>query len=148
MKFLLTKKWMIISAAVLVAIIILFFIVKKVKSAMVTNKLNDLEVDNNAATISNDQAILIAENLLNAMDRIGTDEQSIIDNLTGLNYDDLILIIKAFGTKPYYIYGLAYSTLSKAVATDYSLIGWLRAELKGDKLDQVKEIFESNGIPF
>ncbi len=111
--------------------------------------IGDLKVDKQALTITQNQAIVIAENLLGAMNKYGTDEQVIKDNLQNLRKDDLLLVMKAFGVKPYNGTALATRNYEKMIfATDLNLIGWLQQELDGKDLEDVRAIFENQGIPF
>ncbi|MDP3914386.1 MAG: hypothetical protein Q8R96_11705 [Bacteroidota bacterium] len=111
--------------------------------------IGDLTVDKTNLTITNNQAIIIAENILGAMNRYGTDEKVIIDNLKTLRKNDLLLVMKQFGVRPYNGAGLATRGYEKQFfSTDLNLIGWLQEELSGDSLDQVANIFLNNQIPF
>ena len=112
------------------------------------NELGDLPTRN--ATISEGQATIIAQNLLNAMDRWGTDEQAIIDNLSkAQNANDLYLIMQKFGVKPYDGMGLSDTFLSNQIgAVMKNLVGWLRSELSGKALSEVKDIFSKHNVPF
>lgn len=111
-------------------------------------ELNDLSTRN--ATLSDGQATIIAQNLLNAMDRWGTDEKSIIDNLNkAQNSADLYLIMQKFGIKPYDGFGLSDTFLSNQIGSVMkNLVGWLRSELGGKALSEVKDIFNKYGVPF
>ena len=111
--------------------------------------LKKLYVSKSNLTIDEDKANLIAQNLLAAMNRWGTDEKAIFDNLMPLNRDDLLLVMKSFGIKPYN--GETLATRGYEISffsSQLNLIGWLRAELSGDDLKKVKRIFTENGIPF
>lgn len=111
--------------------------------------LGDLKVDNSQLQITNNQAIVISENLLAAMNKYGTDEKTILDNLAPLQKDDLLLVMKTFGVKPYNGAGLATRDYEKMFfAQDLNLIGWLKAELNDKDLADVKAIFETQNIPF
>ncbi len=111
-----------------------------------TSELGSLVIKN--TTITDSEAMLIAQNLLNAMNRYGTDEQAILDNLgRAKSADDLYLIIQKFGVKPYDGFGLATGWFETTViATMKNLQGWLRAELSGGDLKAVKAIFDSHGV--
>jgi len=82
------------------------------------------------------------------MDRNGTDEETIISNLSGLNQSDLLYIIKKFGLKYYTGTMLANGWLSEKMSRELNLISWLKAELSGKSLETVKTIFTSNNISF
>lgn len=140
------KKPLIIAALILAAVGAFYFWKRKTDSQ---KAIGDLTVDKSNLTIDNNQAIVIAENLLGAMNKYGTDEQVIIDNLKTLRKNDLLLVMKEFGVRPYNGAGLATRGYEKQFfATDLNLIGWLQAELDGDELDQVANIFSNNQIPF
>lgn len=101
-------------------------------------------------TITKGDAILISQNLLNAMDQWGTDEEAIIDNLNKCKTKgDLNLIIQTFGIKPYDGLGLADTFLSRNIgAVMKNLNGWLRQELGGASLRKVKEIYNNLDVSF
>jgi hypothetical protein len=101
-------------------------------------------------TLSEGNATLIADNLLNAMNRYGTDEQAIFDNLARCQTQgDLNLVIQKFGVKPYDGFGLATGWFeTNVIATMKNLNGWLRSELSGSDLDHVKAIYDSLGVSF
>lgn len=151
----LTKKQIMITVAILLVFAVLLFFLLKRKPV---NSYDSTPVvtDPTKTTIDENKANMIVRNLLSAMDQRGTDEQSIIENLTGLNRYDLFWIIEKFGVKPYFDYGLDNrSSVQKALTIDllhdmgnWDLIGWLKAELKGSSLDKVRDIFKNNDIPF
>jgi hypothetical protein len=99
-------------------------------------------------TLTDGEAILIAQNLLNAMDRVGTDENAIYKSLEQCKTKgDLLLVIQKFGIKPYGTSGLADSWIAKkSVSTLYNLNGWLRAELSTKELKPVIEIYDKFGV--
>lgn len=112
-------------------------------------ELDKVKVNGAKTTISNGDAVLISQNLLGAMNRMGTDSAGVLDNLNRCkNGDDLKLIIKTFGTKLYTGTGLADSWGSRLVATLKNLNGWLRAELSGSDLKQAEDLFKAYGVPF
>jgi hypothetical protein len=112
-------------------------------------ELDKVKVNGAKTTITNGDAILISQNLLNAMDRMGTDSAGVLDNLYKTkNGDDLKLVIKTFGTKIYTGTGLATNWGSRFMGTAKNLNGWLRAELSGSDLKQAEDLFKSYGVPF
>lgn len=145
--------WSVISIVVLILIYLIISKLKVKKTAIETNKIT---VDSSKTTIDDNTASLIVRNLLQAMDQAGTDEATIISNLSGLNKDDLLLIIKKFGIQPYFEDGLdTRGPIAKALTIDFlqdvgdkDLIGWLKCELSGSDLQKVAKIFTDNGIPF
>lgn len=112
-------------------------------------EIKDIGVKSGNLTITDGQAILVAQNLLGAMNQIGTDEQAIIDNLNSLKTgDDLKLVIQKFGTKLYAGGVLAEGIVSRFTGQMRNLTGWLREELSGRSLEKVKAIYDKLGIPF
>jgi hypothetical protein len=108
------------------------------------------KLNTNDTTISKGDAIIISQNLLNAMDQFGSDENAIIENLKRCKTKgDLNLVIQTFGVKPYDGVGLTDTFLSRLVyRLMKNLNGWLRAELSGYSLKQVKAIYDNLGVPF
>ncbi len=112
---------------------------------------DDLSKLNTAGTtISKGDAITIAQNLLNAMDRWGTDEEAIIDNLNRCKTKgDLNLVIQTFGIKPKSSTGLADTWIERNIeGVMKNLNGWLRDELSGYYLREVKKIYDNLGVAF
>jgi hypothetical protein len=107
-------------------------------------------IDTSNSTLTEGNAIVIAQNLFNAMNRYGTDDSAIIDNLNQCQASgDLNLVIQKFGVKPYDGFGLATGWFeTNVIAVMKNLNGWLRAELSGSSLQKVKDIYESLGVPF
>lgn len=140
------KKPLIVLAVILAIAGIIYFWKRKSDSQ---KAIGDLKVNKDNLTITENQAIIIAENLLAAMNQYGTNEKVIIENLKTLRKDDILLVMKAFGVRPYNGAGLATRGYEKKFfATDLNLVGWLQEELEGDDLDQVANIFLNNQIPF
>ncbi len=137
----------------------IFMIAKTIKKRADDRlRLGSLDNGNNSqingmmpeTTITNAEAILISQNLLNAMNRFGTDEEAVIDNLKKCKTaGDLELVVETFGTKPYSGFGLASGYVSKNISgVMKSLNGWLRSELSGNDLRAVKDIFDSLKVTF
>jgi hypothetical protein len=145
--FILKYKKPLIWLAVILAAVLVYVLWKRKSDSQ--KAIGDLTVDKGSLTITQNQATIISENLLGAMNKYGTDEQTIIDNLKTLRKDDLILVMKTFGVKPYNGVALATRNYEKMfLSNDYNLIGWLKAELDGESLATVKAIFENSNIPF
>lgn len=94
------------------------------------------DVEQPPATISDAEAIRIAEGLFSAMDMPGTDESEILDLLTGLTYNDFQKVYKKFGLK---YYDTILGTQGGSFFNDkYDLISWLSFELSDEDFEQVK----------
>ena len=84
--------------------------------------------------LTSGQALTIANNLLAAMDRYGTDEQAIIENFNKCKTrEDLLLVIKKFGTHKYLGIGTIFG-----LGADKNLMEWLKADLSKNELEAVK----------
>ena len=107
---------------------------------------NVTKVDSSKLTITQSEAVIIADRLLVAMDGMGTDEKIImnllIDNVR--TNDDLKLIVKTFGLKEYGTTGLPYW----GSGTPLDLSGWIRKEMSGSNLTKLQTRFAQAGIPF
>lgn len=125
---------------------------KEVKAS--AEEIEKLSVNTSGVTLTTDQVNLICQNLVNAMDYDqfiygGTDETSILSNLQKCKTsDDLLLVIKTFGIKPYDGVGLANNWIDRLYMQKMNLIGWLKAELSGTTLTTVKKMFTQFNIPF
>lgn len=134
------RKVMIVTVVVLILLVWWLLRGKKNEQEQAISKLN---IQPGKLTISDNQAMLIAENLLAAMNKYGTDENTILENLSGLNTDDLLLVMKKFGVKPYNGAGLATRGYEiKFFSSDLNLTGWFKRELSGSTLNSVAAIFE------
>lgn len=155
-------KPVIYGAAATVIVIIAIVIIKRIRQGRagrytsgklqteMSDQLAGLKISSGNLTITNGQATIIAQNLLSAMDRWGTDEEAIIDNISmAKTKDDLLLITQKFGVKPYDGMGLADTFLSRNIAAVMkNLSGWIRAELSGSDLRKVKAMYDNLGVPF
>lgn len=94
--------------------------------------------------LTSGQALTIANNLLSAMDRYGTDEQAIIENLNKCKTkEDLLLVIEKFGTHKYLGIGTIFG-----LGKDKDLMEWLKADLNKNELEAVKtSVFDKFNIP-
>lgn len=143
-------KWSIIVGLVILISLLTYFLIKKRKNEINSdpNKIDDIKINSSDLSINDNQANIICQNLLEAMDKRGTDEETIISNLTGLNQADLMLIVKKFGLKYYNGERLARGWLSEKLSRQLNLISWFKAELSGEDLETVKTIFTTNNIAF
>lgn len=92
---------------------------------------------------STTDATLIARNLFDAMNRLGTDEKTLFDSITPLTTSELKDVIAAFGLKSYF--GQGYGAL---LGQDKSLQGWLKAELSNRESEEMQALFASKGVPY
>ena len=113
-------------------------------------ELRSLDVRDYKLTISEGEAALITQNIFNAMNRVGTDEDAILRNLESLKTkDDLLLIIKKFGIKPFNGVSMTVSRIRSAIfSVDLNLNGWLSRKMSGKQKDQVIAIYEKLGVNF
>lgn len=113
-------------------------------------ELRDIGVKDYNITITEGEATLITQNIFNAMNQWGTDEDTIIRNLESLQTkDDLLLIIKKFGIKPYNGTSMTESKIRKWISSrDLNMNGWLQEELGGKDLQRVIEIYQTLGVQF
>lgn len=90
--------------------------------------LSMMTIDRNKITISDNDAKTIASNLYMAMDKVGTDDDVVISELTKVKTkDDLLLVINKFGLRKYFAYG--YDLIGRKI----NLIGWLKKEFTSSK---------------
>ena len=109
--------------------------------------LNQVTVVNTSQlTITQAEAVVIAQKLFSAMESMGTDEKVIMDLLinTPRTNDDLKLIVRTFGLKEYGTFGSPM--WGKGTPSDLST--WIRNEMSGSKLTQLQLRFAQAGIPF
>jgi hypothetical protein len=147
------------SAIAIIAVIGGVIVYKKVKNLFgggnsydansMNDQLSNLDINSGALTISPEDAIIIVNNLVVAMDWFGTDDQAVIDNIARCQTkDDLMLVIRTFGIKLYSGLGLAQNWFERLYSTPKDLTGWIRAEMSGAHLAQVKAMFDNLGVPF
>jgi hypothetical protein len=94
---------------------------------------------------------MIANNMLDAMNRIGCDDQAIIDNLnTCQTQADLELVIKTFGVKPFDGF-LATTWIGiHILSAPKDLAGWIRGKdsISSKNLAIIQGIFANLNVPF
>lgn len=95
-----------------------------------------------SATISKDVAEQLAENQFSAMADLGTDEDTLVNDLKGLNGTDLQRVYSAFGTRNY-----AYSGNWFGLGYSYDLFGWYKKELSDKQRKPLREIWAKSGLP-
>jgi hypothetical protein len=104
---------------------------------------SNIEITPSRLSITQAQAMQIAQNLFEAMNRLGTDEKTLFDSITPLNDEDLKLVCKVFGLRSYF--GQGYGAI---FGQDKSLQGWLKAELGGQDLEDMQALFIAKGQAF
>lgn len=92
------------------------------------------------STLSESQAVDIANGLHIAMDKVGTDEEAIVEALKDLTPDDYARVFNAFGLRGY-VAELGYGGFF-GFETKYSLSSWLKAELDNSYIVDFKERFK------
>ena len=120
------------------------------KTEMESN-LRYLKIDNKKLTIDEGKAMMMAQNLFDAMDGIGTDTRTIHSTLEKIRTQaDLLYVIRSFGIKLYGSAGQADSWISKATgyASPLNLSGWFKKEVSGSDLDRVQAVYTRLDVPF
>jgi|GEM_PF-1971727 hypothetical protein len=156
------KKTMLITAGIVAAGVgILGYIVyKKVFGSRVDEKASEMEanlrnlrVSRKELTISEDEAVLIAQQIFDAMNRRGTDEETVIGNLERLKSKaDLLYVIIAFGIKNYGVSGESDSWLARKLgyATPLNMSGWLKKEFRqgSSYYKRIETVYNRFNVPF
>jgi hypothetical protein len=119
--------------------------------AAMQQSIDSISVNTFNLTIDQDTATMIANNLLDAMNRIGCDDQAIIDNLnTCQTQADLELVIKTFGVKPFDGF-LATTWIGiHLLSAPKDLAGWIRGKdsISSKNLAIIQGIFNNLSVPF
>lgn len=143
MKYWNKLSWEIKIAIAVVVAILLWFYGNKIWKALTKPATSDETVQVNDANLTfpaSDYPIL-AEHLVSAMFDVGTDEAAIYQVFDQMQTaDDLRQLIKAFGQRDYYSFGLP---IWKG-----SLIEWLTYELSASELQPIKDKFNQLGVAF
>lgn len=101
----------------------------------------ELEQNTEAASYTLTSYANLADSLQAAMVDVGTDEARVYSVFKKMkNAKDLLLLIKAFGVRPYYNFGIKQG--------DYNLAQWLTIELNDDELTEVNTILQKANINF
>jgi hypothetical protein len=146
-KFLTTVKPGTLAIIIVVIAAGLYFLFKKKKTDASQAAVDSVNVNSNKLSFTTAELQFKTSELLDAMNQYGTDFDTIISVLKSLRTsDDLLYIVKAFGTKPYYLTGLGDGILSRYMSTDENLIGWFHEELGIGELAQVQAQFDRLGV--
>lgn len=148
-------KWTLIVIGGGIGVFILYRIGKKIfnkdyDARSIEKELKNVEVRTSNVTISEAEAVLITQNIFNSMNRIGTDQETILRNLEKLQTkDDLLLIFRKFGVKPYNGISMTESKIRKWIGSrDLNLNGWLQAEMTGKWEQPTINIFQKLGVAY
>jgi hypothetical protein len=126
--------------------IVVIFLVKKIFGSIFNKYPSDPSntvIVPSKLSITQAQGAQIAQNMFEAMNRFGTDEDTLFDSVTPLNSEDLKLVVKIFGLRSYFGHG--YGAI---LGQDKSLQGWLKAELSGKNLEDMQALFLERGLAF
>ncbi|MDR2362746.1 MAG: annexin [Prevotellaceae bacterium] len=140
------KKMTVWLAGAFILYLVWYFFIRKTDADKAADKaaetVNGLPIDASNMTLSTADINLIAQQLYNAMEGWGTDEDAIMSVFDRISTkDDLLAVMKRFGTPKY--------TPPMSLSGDYiDLTGWLKAELGGSDLTHVRDLFLNFGIPF
>ncbi len=120
------------------------------KTEMEAN-LRYLTVKKKELTIDEGKAMLIAQQLFDAMNGVGTDAKTIHSVLEDVKTQaDLLYVIRSFGVKQYGKFGEASSWIAKATgySSPLNLSGWFKEELSGSDLERVRSVYKRLDVPF
>ena len=134
------KKLIRTASIVVISGIVVYIIINRIRKNIIYKKIMQegarKEVyDPKKTTITDAQAETIANNLEKAFKPNflgwGTDEQAVIDNLTGLTASDILLVEQKFGTRD-----------------DKNLRAYIRSEMDEDSKDfaKVRSIYQAVGL--
>jgi hypothetical protein len=121
---------------------ITYLIVNKIRKTVLFNKImqegsRKEEYDSSKITISDSQAQTLADALYKAFKPfplgMGTDEKAIINALTGLNANDILLVEQKFG-----------------IQDGMNLRAYIKDEISesSDDYSQIRSIYQKNGLNF
>jgi preprotein translocase subunit SecG len=121
-----------------------FFFIRKTEAEKAAEKaaetINGLPIDNSNLSLSQGDINLIAQQLYEAMDGAGTDEDAIMSLLDRISTrDDLLAVMKRFGTPRAGVWPFDHLL---------DLPGWFKEELSGDDLLHVRNVFLNFNVPF
>lgn len=146
-QFLTKVKPGVLAIIIIVIALILYFLFKKKNNTTTQTAVDSITINPNKLQFTTAELEFKTSQILDAMDRLGTDTDTIMSVLNSLhNGDELLYIIKSFGVKPYYIAGLADTWDMKMFASDENLIGWFHEELSDTELAEVKAVFDKLGV--
>jgi hypothetical protein len=99
------------------------------------------------SSISDVEELAIAKSQLQAMDKLGTDEESLFLTLENLTAPDLTKVYNKFGEACYNGYTSCVGLDSVLGGRDLDLFGWYREELDEEEKQTLREIWQKTNIP-
>lgn len=91
-----------------------------------------------SSSLSQVQALAIADRLYAAMKGLGTDEVAVMKALSGLDYNDFVKVYEAFGKRQYSTF---WGNIGDPLTSkDHHLITWLTNELKPSEIKQLEQV--------
>lgn len=139
---------------VLALLLVLYFILRFLRNFYYGNNMKEeliderLVKDGSTPTITDGVAVVLANDLMRAMDRYGTDEDAITAVLMKIHgAADLAKIHNAFGVQPYdAVMGVKPpSWLGRYFAENLTLAEWLSEELSDKDFAPWKHLYEQLG---
>ncbi len=115
----------------------------------IESALSQMDAGGVRATIDEPRAKLLAEQLFAAMDGNGSDEAAIYSVFSQLqNAADLLMVMRAFGARPYGATGGNDNAVAKWLgwSTMLDLNGWLRKELSMRELKRIEHEYKRLGM--
>ena len=90
------------------------------------------------STLTDVQAMAIADRLHAAMQGVGTDEEAIMQALNELSHNDFIKVYEAFGKRQY---SLFWGNVGDPLTSDkHHLITWLTNELEDSEIKEIQKV--------
>jgi len=137
------KNPVILIVAGVIAAVAIYFFSRKKKGTTVDDQ-TVLPVMESDLSRTEDELKLVAKTLFNAMNRLGTDEQTIFKVFKELNSEDIKFVFNSFGMIRYFGHGVG-----KILGNKLDLAGWLKKELSRNgeySYDELKAIIEEKGV--
>lgn len=130
------------SAGIALASILIFDRLKGSSNEDTSNIIDDeLQQSQLVLTYPTSNYNIMADQLQSAMFDAGTDEQTIYSIFRKLkNPKDLLQLVKAFGKRKYYVFGISQG--------NYNLGQWLQEELSDSEKQEINSILQSNNINY
>ena len=116
-----------------------------VEGERMAQAISQLPMNVSNVTLSSNDLTMMAQQLMSAMDRVGTDEDSIYRVFQRIaTKDDLVALIKAFGVHRYNLWGR-----SESRGAYLNLTEWLKRELSGSAFEKnIAAIYQRFGIQY